>query len=100
MREKKIILRRWSKGSSSGSCPEDDVRIVRAHPKVFVWWTFTLTTSQWSYTRITLQLPLTLTISSATQVRGSDSIGYEVCGLAAKDHYNQNDGEEKSAPLR
>ena len=47
------------------------------------------------YTDLLFQLPLTLTIGSATQVRSSDSIGYEVCGHAAKDHFNQNDGEGK-----
>ena len=47
------------------------------------------------YTDLLFQLPLTLTISSATQVRGSDSIGYEVCGFAAKDHSNLNEGEGK-----
>ena len=47
------------------------------------------------YTDLLFQLPLTLTISSATQVRGSDSIGYEVCGYAAKDHLKINEGEGK-----
>ena len=47
------------------------------------------------YTDLLFQLPPTLTISSATQVRGSDSIGYEVCGYAAKDHSNLNEGEGK-----
>ena len=28
------------------------------------------------------------------------STGYKVCGYAAKDHYNQNDGEAKGASLR
>ena len=47
------------------------------------------------YTDLLFQLPPTLTISSATQVRGSDSIGYEVCGYAAKDHLKINEGEGK-----
>jgi hypothetical protein len=33
------------------------------------------------YTDLLFQLPPTLTIGSAAQVRGSDSIGYEVCGM-------------------
>ena len=32
------------------------------------------------YTDLVFQLPPTLTIGSAAQVRSSDSIGYEVCG--------------------
>ena len=47
------------------------------------------------YTDLLFQLPPTLTISSAAQVRGSDSIGYEVCGYAAKDHSKINEGEGK-----
>ena len=47
------------------------------------------------YTDLLFQLPPTLTISSATQVRGSDSIGYEICGYAAKDHLKINEGEVK-----
>lgn len=47
MREK-VILR-------MGRCPGEShklaslcVRLPDPHPKVFVWWTFILTTSQWS----------------------------------------------------
>ena len=47
------------------------------------------------YTDLIFQLPSALTISSATQVRGSDSIGYEICGYAAKDHSKINEGEVK-----
>lgn len=53
------------------------------------------------YTDLLFQLPPTLTTSSATQVRGSDSIGYEVCGYAAKDHLkiNEGEGKEKNGPV-
>jgi hypothetical protein len=51
------------------------------------------------YTDLTFQLPPTLTISFATQVRGSNSIGYEICGFAAKDHSKINEGEVKGHQL-
>ena len=49
------------------------------------------------YTDLLFQLPPTLTISSAAQVRGSDSIGYEICGFAAKDLSKINEGEVKES---
>ena len=43
------------------------------------------------YTDLLFQLPPTLTIGS----HYADSIGYEVCGYAAKDHSKINEGEGK-----
>ena len=49
------------------------------------------------YTDLPFQLPPTLTISFTTQVRGLNSIGYEVCGNAAKDLSKLNEGEVKGS---
>ena len=52
------------------------------------------------YTDLTFQLPPTLTIKAPRLgfvVR--PSIGYEICGLAAKDHSKINEGEVKGHQL-